>query len=241
MSRMAASQAWKRAISILTISTAFTAGFAASTRIVLLLSLPPGFLDDWVARHPSLGILDVDDVRYLHHAGMTLAHVIPALVFAILAPLQFVASIRSRRPGWHRWAGRTLVTLGTIVGISGLGLGLTTALEYGGASEAAPIAVFAPLFLFSLYKGVTHIRRGQVASHREWMIRAFSIAASAGTVRLTSFFFAVSPAVRHAPSRFIGVVFWTGFVISLCVAELWIQYTRTRESGVCARTAAASL
>ena len=105
-------------------------------------------------------------------------------------------------------------------------LGLTTALEFGGVSEAAPILLFAPIFLFSLGKAVVHIRRREISQHREWMIRVFAMGLAAGTDRLVALPFFLSPVVRQAPQEFIGITFWIAFTINLAAAEVWIRYTR---------------
>jgi len=43
--------------------------------------------------------------------------------------------------------------------------------------------LFATFFLFALCKAFWHIRRREVALHREWMIRAFSIGLAVATIR----------------------------------------------------------
>ena len=169
----------------------------------------------------------MDDVRFARHAGPTFAHVISAFIFAVLGPWQFVPGIRARRLWLHRWSGRILVLTGTVAGISGLRLGLTTALEFGGFSEAAPILLFAPIFLFSLGKAAFHILRREIAQHREWMLRAFAIGLAAGTDRIIALLFILSPVVRQSPRDFIGITFWIAFTLNLVVAEVWIRYTRT--------------
>ena len=47
-------------------------------------------------------------------------HIVSAILFAILGPLQFVAGFRRRWPAWHRLAGRLLVGCGLLVGLTGL-------------------------------------------------------------------------------------------------------------------------
>jgi hypothetical protein len=54
------------------------------------------------------------------HPWLTAAHTIPGLLFTILGPLQFVRTLRTRRPRMHRWMGRVMMASGAIVGISAL-------------------------------------------------------------------------------------------------------------------------
>jgi uncharacterized membrane protein len=157
------------------------------------------------------------------HPALTFAHIIPGALFMILAPLQFIPKIRTRYPWFHRWSGRILVVLGLIIGISALIMSFTSAI--GGANETAATSVFAILFLVSLCKGFYHIRRREIALHREWMIRMFAIGFAIASVRpIVGMFFAFS---KLSPHEFFGIAFWLGFTIQLLLAEVWINYTRS--------------
>jgi hypothetical protein len=96
----------------------------------------------------------------------------------------------------------------------------------GGANETAATVLYALLFVFCLTKAFTHIRRREIALHREWMIRGFAIGLGVATVRpIMGAFFATR---RLAPHEFFGTAFWLGFTINLIAAEVWINYTRSR-------------
>ncbi len=47
-------------------------------------------------------------------------HIVSAVVYTALGAFQFSATLRRRRPGWHRVAGRVLVVLGLAVAFSAL-------------------------------------------------------------------------------------------------------------------------
>jgi Predicted membrane protein (DUF2306) len=162
------------------------------------------------------------DGVFAHHPSLTLAHILPAGLFMILMPLQFVRRIRTRYPAWHRWSGRFLVLLGVGVGVSALAMSYTTTI--GGADETAATTVFALLFLVFLGLGFRDARLRQIASYREWMIRAFGVALGVATTRpIVGVFFAVS---RSSPHEFFGTAFWLGFTLTLAGAEFWIRYSR---------------
>jgi len=202
----------------------------AMERTIVILTQPPDFWDQFYARHPGLGIANVRDIRFASHRGLMLLHVLPGFLLSILGPWQFVERIRTRRLWLHRWSGRVFVAAAAGLGISGLALGFRTALGFGGPSETSAIIVFGALMLFSVGKALRHILRGETALHREWMMRAFAVGLSVGTVRVLSFVFYLSPAVRRAPAAYVGLLFWTGFLISQLVAELWIRHTRPAET-----------
>jgi uncharacterized membrane protein YozB (DUF420 family) len=80
--------------------------------------------------------------------------------------------------------------------------------------------------LFALCKAFWHIRRREIALHRQWMIRAFSIGLAVATVRLiVGFFFATSRFSGLTAHEFFGIAFWIGFVLHLIAAEAWIPST----------------
>jgi hypothetical protein len=87
--------------------------------------------------------------------------------------------------------------------------------------------VFDCLFLWSLAKAFVHIRRGEAALHREWVIRAMSVAVGVATVRpIMASFFATSAITGMTPHDFFGIAFWLGFSLTYIVGEVWLRYTR---------------
>lgn len=165
------------------------------------------------------------DQHFIHYRALTLFHILPAVLFIVLAPLQFVTRLRTRRPRLHRWSGRILVGLGFVVGISALLMSFTMAV--GGINEIAATVLFDVLFLFCLAKGFLAIRRGDRVRHREWMIRMFGISLGIATTRpVMGVFFATAPLTHLTPHEFFGIAFWIGFTITLIAAESWINYTR---------------
>jgi hypothetical protein len=108
---------------------------------------------------------------------------------------------------------------------AGLYFGLL--MPYGGLGEATATVFFGGLFVFSVGRAFVAIRRGQVARHREWMIRAFAIAIGISTVRVvgTAFDIVLTPAGLPPPELFV-LSLWTGWTVTLAAGELWIRYTR---------------
>jgi len=83
--------------------------------------------------------------------------------------------------------------------------------------------VFGSWFFYSLWAGITNIRRRQIAKHRQWMIRVFAVALGVATIR----------AVIGIGQGFFGYnleqifpfAFWSGFIINTIAAELWIHFS----------------
>jgi uncharacterized membrane protein len=171
---------------------------------------------------PEAAALDAGSAR---HRLLTMVHIIPGLIFVVLGPLQFIQTLRNRRPALHRWTGRVVIVSGMIIGVSALVMSPQMAI--GGANEAAATMLFAIVFLFALVKAFLSIRRGKVVPHREWMIRAFAIGLAVATIRpIVGVFFATRGITHLTPHDFFGTAFWLGFTVQLMVAEVWINWTR---------------
>lgn len=167
------------------------------------------------------------NASFASHAALTMIHIVPGLFFIVLAPFQFVGSLRNRRPHLHRWMGRIALSSGIIIGLTALLMSPQMAI--GGANETAATMLFAIVFLFSLVKAFLSICKGRVELHREWMIRAFAIAFAVATIRpIVGIFFATRSLTRLTPHDFFGIAFWLGFTIHLIAAESWINYTRRK-------------
>jgi uncharacterized membrane protein len=166
-----------------------------------------------------------EEATFARHPLLTMVHIFPGLLFMVLGPLQFVRSLRSRRPKLHRWTGRVFVGAGLIIG--GTALVMSPQMAIGGATETASTMFFAIVFLLALMKGFLSIRQGKVALHREWMIRAFAIGLAVATVRpIVGMFFATRGITKLTPHDFFGLAFWLGFTIHVIAAEIWIRRWR---------------
>src|ERR1700736_5860725 len=190
-------------------------GIAAVTRRTLVLFWP-GSVGGKASPAAAL------DAGFARHVALTLVHILPGGLFLVLAPLQFMPSLRQRHLQLHRWMGRILMVCGLIIGISALVMSYT--MNIGGPNETAATTLFAIVFLYCLIKAYRHIRRKEVAIHREWMIRAFGAGLGVATTRpIVGMFFAFR---KLTPHEFFGIAFWLGFTITFFVAEVWIDYTR---------------
>ena len=193
-------------------------GIAAVTRRTLVL-LWPTQLGGGMS-NPAAAL----DKGFVKHTALTLIHILPGGLFLVLVPFQFAGSIRQKHLQLHRWMGRCLVVLGLIIGVSALMMSYE--MNIGGPNETAATTLFAILFLICMVKAYIHIRRKEVARHREWMIRMYGVALGVATTRpIVGMFFAFR---RLTPHEFFGIAFWLGFTITFLAAEAWVDYTRQR-------------
>ena len=169
--------------------------------------------------------LDRFDSRFGNDPLMTMLHILPGGLLLFLAPFQFSARIRNRHLRFHRRSGRVIV--GSAVGSALAGFYFGLRMPYGGIAEAAAIVVFGGILLVSVTVAVVAVRRGNVARHREWMIRAFAVAVGISTVRVVGMVLDVllTPA-GVGPADVFVLSLWTGWILTLAAAEAWIRYTR---------------
>lgn len=178
------------------------------------------------ASNPVAAQFGALDDLFAHYPVLTLIHIVPGLLFMILGPFQFNSTIRARYPRWHRVNGRIFLICSLVIGISALVMSFGMP-AIGGVNQAAATIVFGTFFLFALCKAFWHIRRREIALHREWMIRGFAMGLAVATIRpIVGIFFATSRLTGLTPHEFFGTAFWLGFVLQLMAAEAWIHATQ---------------
>lgn len=221
----------RRAVWSATIFLAVIGVAVAVRRIVHLVPIVAnGYHPPPAATNPRVAQFIALDDLFARYPVLTLIHIIPGLLFMLLGPLQFSSTIRARHLQWHRWNGRILIACGIVIGISALVMSFAMP-AIGGVNQAAATALFGAFFLFALCKAFWHIRRREIALHREWMIRAFATGLAVATIRpIIGIFFATSPFSGLTPREFFGTAFWIGFVLQLIAAEAWIHYTATSQN-----------
>lgn len=183
---------------------------AAVIRRVFALLYPPH------SAPPQLAGLDK---VFASHATLTLAHILPALLFVLATP--FFVCRKSKENGWPDY---TLLSLGAVVGVTAYAM---SAYSVGGWVERSAVLVFNTLFLFSLFRAYLYMRHGDLLLKRRWLIRAIAILLGIAVTRpVMGIFFATSPLTHLQPSQFFGIAFWIGFSTSTAVGESWLRRTR---------------
>jgi uncharacterized membrane protein len=146
-------------------------------------------------------------------------HILGAMMFALGGILQFVPSFRRRHPVWHRRAGRLVGVAGLLVAISALWMTLFYAPQPGTGSLLYVLRlIFAPAMAACLVLGVAAVRRGDIATHRVWMVRAYAIGLAAGTQVFTA---GIGGAILGSGVPAADLAKGAGWAINLAVAE-WV-------------------
>jgi len=158
-------------------------------------------------------------------------HLIVALPVLIGAPLQFVSTLRSRRPALHRFIGRIYVAGATLAALTAIYLGGIVG-EYEGSR--LPIVLLASLWLFFTLSAWRCAVRRNYAAHRLFMIRSYGLALVLVWLRLMYdlqdwlFFYVANEEVRDTTRE------WASWVVPLLAMELWLSWLpllRSRKPG----------
>ncbi len=166
--------------------------------------------------------------NYIHLTFYRIAffiHVFSAIFVLLAGFTQFSKKIRTKYPLAHKRMGwlYILVTL-TLAGPSGFVIGL---FANGGVSSCIAFCLLSVLWVLFTVISLFHILKKRVYSHRVWMIRSFSLALSAITLRAWKY---ILVALFHPkPMDVYQVVAWLGWTLNLLIAELIIFNTTKYE------------
>jgi hypothetical protein len=187
-------------------------GAAAAVRRIVALLIP--------ATSPRVQQMMELDAQFSRRMGLTLAHVVPALIFVVLLPAWFSRRVLENAPA-HRRLTWVLLGLGAVIGLTALPL---VTQPVGGTTEVTAILFFDALFLFSLARAWVLFVRGDMDRHSEWMMRAVAVLLGIATTRpVMGVFFATSRLTHLEPRQFFGIAFWIGFSVTYVAGEIYLQ------------------
>lgn len=108
-------------------------------------------------------------------------HIVAGGLALGLSPLQFAARLRARAPQWHRAVGRVAIAAMVVGGLSGMVL---STVNQAGPVGTAGFGLLGALWVIFPVLGLLAVRRGDVRTHRRWMIRGFALTYAGVTLRL---------------------------------------------------------
>ncbi len=115
---------WLKLVIFIVAST----GFFAVVGHVLNIQPPPGVVGPpgatWFSEHIP---------RYEQEKLYGYSHLICAILFILIFPIQFSKKIRLKSLTFHRWLGRLFVLISAIAGATGLALGIV--IPFAGVTE----------------------------------------------------------------------------------------------------------
>ena len=168
-----------------------------------------------------------DYIQMQHYRIAFFVHVFTSLFVLLAGYTQFSQFIYTQKPKFHRSMGWLYVTVTVLLaGPSGLIIGVYA---NGGLSSQIAFCLLAILWIYFTIKAVVSIRKRQLIQHKEWMIRSFSLALSAITLRAWKYLIV---AIFHTrPMDTYMIVAWLGWVVNLVIIEIIIyrKYIKSRQ------------
>lgn len=156
------------------------------------------------------------DKTFASHASLTLAHIIPALLFVLVAP--FI--VFRRKPAMVHFE-RAFYILGAVVGLTAYAM---STYSVGGWIERSAVLLFNSWFLFSLIRAYIYRRKHDPALERVWQLRSLAVLLGIATTRpVMGVFFATARLTHLVPAQFFGIAFWIGFSVNVLAFEFWIR------------------
>ena len=145
-------------------------------------------------------------------------HMAGGLLALVLGPLQFRTAFRRRHARLHRWSGRAYVA--SIALGAAMAAVLLSRTGFGWV-YAAGLTGLATALVGTTALAVTAIRRGNVAQHREWMVRSYVVTFAFVSFRLV--FDALGAAGVGTPPERLAFASWSCWAVPLLVTELVLQ------------------
>lgn len=202
--------------------------FAALPRLVLfVLATLPVLIGMAILTAMAKGqISDIadakDHMRWASYPTAVIGHIIGGSLMLLLGFAQFSRQLRSRFPGWHRWADRLIVAGGAFFALSGLWMNASVRAPDTSRLYDAAQNVMAAALLVVLFLGIGAIRRGQIHRHRVWMMRAYAI--SLGAATQTAMLFPVFLLAGPPTGLLADLTLISAWAINLTVAEMLLRH-----------------
>ena len=143
-------------------------------------------------------------------------HIIGGGVVIIIGGFQFWSRLRRDHINIHRWLGRIYLAFILVGGVGGL---VIAPRSDGGLVAHFGFGMLAVLWLFSGWQAYVCIRRGDIQSHKAWMMRNFAMTFGAVLLRVYLGLFAMAGIdfVEAYPT-----VAWIAWVPNLILVEWYL-------------------
>jgi uncharacterized membrane protein len=172
----------------------------------------------------AVGLLWLPDWRpsFLHAriADAPLAvfgHIAASAVALAFGPFQLSTRLRARRLQLHRWMGRVYIISVLVGGISAISL---ATMSMGGVPAHVGFGLLGVLWVLTAVVAYQRIKVYDIADHRRWMIRSYSLAFAAVTLRI---YLPIAVSAMRIPfDQAYPAVAWLCWVPNLIVTEWWV-------------------
>jgi uncharacterized membrane protein len=167
-----------------------------------------------------VGLLWVPDMRPSYFSALVakaplavFGHIAAGAVALAIGPFQLSSRLRTRRLQLHRWMGRVYIISVVIGGIAAIAL---ATMSTGGLPAHVGFGLLGVLWVLTAVLAYQRIKVYDIADHRRWMIRSYSLAFAAVTFRI---YLAIGLGLMRLPmDQVYPTITWLCWVPNLIVA-----------------------
>lgn len=154
-------------------------------------------------------------------------HVFTSFFVLLAGFTQFSEKLRNKYKGAHRAMGKFYVAVILLLSApSGFILGIHA---NGGIISKIAFVLLSVLWFWFTYMAYTSVRNGDIRAHKNFMIRSYSLALSAISLRL--FKWIIVMIMEPHPMDVYRAVAWLGWMVNLAIAELIIVISARKAPG----------
>lgn len=150
------------------------------------------------------------------------AHTLGGAIAAVIGPFQLITKLRASWPRVHVWMGRTYLSAVLAGSLAGMFFAPQADAGLIGNLGFAALGVF---WFYSAGRAYLAIRRGDVQTHRRWMLRNYALTFGAATLRIQL------PLLIIAGLGFqtaYTMVAWISWVPNWLIVEAWLRRQQQR-------------
>ena len=149
------------------------------------------------------------------------AHTMGGAIAALIGPFQLITKIRTSWPRVHVWMGRTYLLAVLAGSLAGMFFAPKADAGLIGNLGFATLGVF---WFYSAGRAYLSIRRGDVQTHRRWMLRNYALTFGAATLRLELPLLIIGGMSFQAAYTTVA---WISWVPNWLIVEWWLRRSRT--------------
>jgi uncharacterized membrane protein len=139
---------------------------------------------------------------------------------------QFSSAILRRWPSTHRLLGYIYVI--DVLLITGPASLVMSFYANGGVVSKIAFILLAIGWIYCTAQALVEARKGNIRSHREFMIRSYALTLSAVTLRAWKY--TITNTVELPPMDVYRIVAWLGWIPNILVAEYLISRSRAKKN-----------
>ena len=148
-------------------------------------------------------------------------HALAGAIALALGPFQFHRGLLVRRRPLHRILGRIYVTAAIVAGTAGVYMAVYA---FGGPTTKLGFGALGVLLLVTTISALAAVRRRDIPTHREWVLRSYALIYAAVTLRIELPILIAVFAGNFTPAY--QIVSWLCWVPNILLIEAYVRMTR---------------